>query len=53
MLTAGINDLAMRVMGFHAGRAGDGFGLFLMGAIAVGVLVWALAQSGGSQSAKG
>jgi hypothetical protein len=53
MLTAGMNDLAMRVVVFHSGRAGDGFGLFLMGVIAVGVLIWALAHSGSNQSAKG
>jgi hypothetical protein len=54
MLTAAMNDLAMlRFLVVHGGRAGDGFALFLMGVVAVGVLVWALSDSGSSQSAKG
>ena len=53
MVTSGMNDLAMRVLVFHGGRGGDGFALLLMGVLAVGVLVWALAHSGsGNQSAK-
>jgi hypothetical protein len=50
MLKAGMNDLAMRVLVFHGGRGGDGLGLLLMGVVAVGVLVWALAHSSGSHS---
>jgi hypothetical protein len=53
MLTAGMNDLAMRILVFHGGRGGDGLGLFIMGVVAVGVLVWALSHSSGNQSAKG
>jgi hypothetical protein len=52
MLTAGMNDLAMRAFAFHGGRGGDGFALVLMGVVAAGVLVWALSRSGNNQSAK-
>jgi hypothetical protein len=56
MLTAGLNELAMlRFLVVHGGRSGDGFALFLMGAVAFGVLIWALSHSSSSnnQSAKG
>jgi hypothetical protein len=52
MVTAGMNDLGMRVLALHGGRGGDGFALVLMGVVAVGVLVWALAHSGSNQSSK-
>jgi hypothetical protein len=53
MLTAGLNQLAMlRLVMVHGGRSGDGFGLFLLGVIAVGALVWALSHSSNNQSAK-
>jgi hypothetical protein len=48
-----MNDLAMRVLVFHGGRGGDGLGLLLMGVVAVGVLVWALAHSGSSNQSTG
>jgi hypothetical protein len=51
-LNEGLNDLAMmRFLVVHGGRGGDGFALLLMGAVAVGVLVWALSRSGSNQSA--
>jgi cbb3-type cytochrome oxidase subunit 3 len=54
MFTAAINSLAMmRFGGFRAAHsAGDAFGLFLMGVVAVGVLVWALARSDRNESAR-
>jgi hypothetical protein len=53
MLTAGLNELAMlRFLVVHGGRSGDRFGLFLIGVIAAGVLVWALAHAGTNESAK-
>jgi hypothetical protein len=54
MLTAGVNELAMiRLVVFHgAGRSGDGFALLLMGAVAVGALIWALSHNGRNESAK-
>ncbi len=52
MVTAGMNGLAMRFGGFRFGHGGDGFVLFLMGAVAFGVLIWALSHSERNQSAK-
>lgn len=50
MLTAISNGLAIaRFGGFRVPHGGgDAFGLLLMGMVAVGVLVWALARSGRS-----
>ncbi len=47
MLTAGLNALALARFGgirvIHGAR--DGFGLLLIGLVAIGVLIWALSES--------
>jgi hypothetical protein len=44
MLTTGLNALAlMRIGGLHGGSR-DGFGLLLMGLVAIGVVIWALSR---------
>lgn len=53
MLTATMNDLAMlRFLVVHGGRGGDGLALVLMGIVAVGVLIWALAHTGNAQNSQ-
>ena len=51
-MDAGINELAMRLGGLQFGHGGTGFALLLMGVVVFGVLIWALAQPHGNQSAK-
>jgi hypothetical protein len=54
MLTAGLNALALARFGgirvIHGAR--DGFGLLLIGLVAIGVLIWALSGSGRGEPAK-
>jgi len=54
MVSAAIGGLAMvRLSGFHgAHNPGDAFGLLVMGVVAIGVLVWALAHSDRNGSAR-
>lgn len=52
MATVGMNDLAMRLGGFRLHHGGDGAALLLMGVVALGVLIWALARSDRDQSAR-
>ena len=52
MLTTGLNELAlMRFGGLHGGSR-DGFGLLLMGLVAIGVVIWALSRSHPNEQAK-
>ena len=54
MLTAGLNALALARFGgtrvIHGAR--DGFGLLLIGLVAIGLLIWALSGSGRGEPAK-
>ena len=50
MSTALLNDLAFRFGGF--GRGGGGFAFLLVFMVFVGVIVWALSRSAGSESQK-
>ncbi len=55
MGTAGLNALAM--VGFGAfrmmhGGARDGFGFLLIGLVAIGVAIWAVARSERNETAK-
>jgi hypothetical protein len=54
MLTAGMNGLAlMRFGGFRLVHGGhEGFAWLLMGLVAMGVAIWAVARSGSSEPAK-
>ena len=52
MVAAGMNDLAMRFGGFRLGHGGEGFALLALGMVVFAVLIWALAEPHGSQSAK-
>jgi cbb3-type cytochrome oxidase subunit 3 len=53
MLTAGTNALAMARFGFRiAHGGGEAFGLLVITVSALGILVWALSQSGRNESAK-
>ena len=53
MIAAGMNDQAMRFGGFRFGHGGEGFALLLMGIVVFALLIWALAEPRGNQSAKG
>lgn len=52
MVAAGMNELAMRFGGFRLGHGGDGFWLLVLGIVIFAVLIWALTEPHGNQSAK-
>jgi hypothetical protein len=52
MLMAGLNALGLARFGAIHGGTRDGFGLLLIGLVAIGVLIWALSAHGRGEAAK-
>jgi len=52
MLMAGLNALALARFGAFHGGGRNGFGLLLIGLVAIGVLIWALSGHGRGEAAK-